>query len=181
MSFERYSHTLYFWELSWNIDAFYHTMKRVSISVFTDFSQSSLFAMWNGNTIRRGQEFLQSPNSSSARWRYFITTTRILHVFTFLCKLEPLLLKLRRDYQIYKMKGIAMTPSCKWPITCTSKDKPGDLFKFFLARLKIAVDSRNYPVRLEHTREWFWHGRKFGVPGMPKILARGACWVLISC
>ena len=102
MSFERYSHTLYFWELSWNIDAFYHTMKRVSISVFTDFSQSSLFAMRNGNPIKRGEEFPQSSNRSSARWRYFITTTRILQGFTFLCKLEPLLFKLRWDYQIYK-------------------------------------------------------------------------------
>ena len=109
MSFERYSHTLYFWKLSWNIDVFYHTMKRVSISVFTDFSQSSLFAMWNGNPIKRGEEFLQSPNRSSARWCYFISTTRILQGFTFLSKLEPLLFKLRWDYQIYKMKEIAMT------------------------------------------------------------------------
>ena len=30
----------------------------------------------------------------------------------------------------------------------------------------------------------FWHARQaieFGMPGMPEILARGACWVLISC
>ena len=171
MSFERYSHTLYFWELSWNIDAFYHTMKRVSISVFTDFSQSSLFAMWNGNTIRRGQEFLQSPNSSSARWRYFITTTRILHVFTFLCKLEPLLLKLRRDYQIYKMKGIAMTPSCKWPITCTSKDKPGDLLKFFFSQaynscrfkeLSCAFRERQRIILACPACRRFWHAGHAG-------------------
>ena len=42
---ERYSHTLYFLKFSWNIDAFYYTTKTVYISVFTDFSQSSLFAM----------------------------------------------------------------------------------------------------------------------------------------
>ena len=41
-------------------------------------------------------------NWSSARWRYFIITTRILQHFAFLCKIELLLFKLRWDYQIYK-------------------------------------------------------------------------------
>ena len=136
MNFERYSHTLYFWKLSWNIDAFYYATKRVSVSVFTDFSQSSLFAMWSGNPIKRGKEFLQSPNRSSARWRYFITTTRNLQGFSFLCKLGLLLFKLRWDYLLCKNEKNRMTSLCKWPITLTSKDKHGDLFKFFLARLK---------------------------------------------
>ena len=78
-----------------------------------------------------GGEFLQSPNRSSARWRYFITTTRNLHGFAFLCKLELLLFKLRWDYQIYKNEKNRMTSLCKWPVTCTSKDKHGDRSKFF--------------------------------------------------
>ena len=112
---ERYSLTLYFWKSSWNIDAFYYTTKTVYISVFTDFSQSSLFAMWNGNPIKRVEEFLQSPNRSSARWRYFIATTRNLQGFAFLCKLELLLFKLRWDYKNEK-NGMTSLSNYKWPI-----------------------------------------------------------------
>ena len=39
-------------------------------------------------------------NRSFAWWRHFTTTTRILRVFPFLCKLSPLLFKPRWDYQI---------------------------------------------------------------------------------
>ena len=45
MNFERHSHTLYFGKLPWNVDALYYTTKTISVSVFTYFSQSSLFAM----------------------------------------------------------------------------------------------------------------------------------------
>ena len=94
-----------------------------------------------------------------------------------------------------KMKGIAMTSSCNR----TSKDKHCDLFSFFfLARLKISVDSRNYNLCVESMPETdfgmpgmtqfmarpacqrIWpagHVREFGMPGMPEILARWACWV----
>ena len=61
MNFERYSHTLYFRKLSGNVDAFYYTTKTVSVSVFTDFSQSSLFSMWNGNPLKRGRSFYNPP------------------------------------------------------------------------------------------------------------------------
>ena len=125
----RYSHTLNFRKLSWNIDAFYYT---------TSISQSSLFAMWNGNPIKSGEEFLQSPNKSSARWRCFITTTqttiRNLQGFAFLCKLELLLFKPRWDYKIYTNEKNRMTSLCKWAITCTSKDKHGDLSKFLFSQ-----------------------------------------------
>ena len=68
-----------------------------------------------------------------------------------------------------KMKGIAMTSSCKR----TSKDKHCDLFSFFffvLARLKISVDSRNYNLCVESMPE-----TDFGMPGMTQIMARPAC------
>ena len=81
-----------------------------------------------------------------------------------------------------KMKGIAMTSSCNR----TSKDKHGDLFSFFLAcvqgrggctqaifflaRLKISVDSRNYNLCVESMPE-----TDFGMPGMTQIMARPAC------
>ena len=70
-----------------------------------------------------------------------------------------------------KIKGIAMTSSSNR----TSKDKHGDLFSFFLARLKISVDSRNYNLILECPacqRIWHaGHARIFGIPGMPEIFA----------
>ena len=62
-----------------------------------------------------------------------------------------------------KMKGIAMTSSCNR----TSKDKHGDLFSFFLARLKISVNSRNYNLCVESMPE-----TDFGMPGMTQIMAR---------
>ena len=65
-----------------------------------------------------------------------------------------------------KMKGITMTSSCNR----TSKDKHGDLFSFFLARLKISVDSRNYNLCVESMPE-----TDFGMPGMTQIMARPAC------
>ena len=65
-----------------------------------------------------------------------------------------------------KMKGIAMTSSCNR----TSKDKHGDLFGFFLARLKISVDSRNYNLCVESMPK-----TDFGMPGMTQIMARPAC------
>ena len=64
-----------------------------------------------------------------------------------------------------KMKGIAMTSLCNR----TSKDKHGDLFSFFLARLKIFVDSRNYNLCVESVPE-----TDFGMPGMTQIMARPA-------
>lgn len=65
-----------------------------------------------------------------------------------------------------KMKGIAMTSSCNR----TSKDKHCDLFSFFfLARLKISVDSRNYNLCVESMPE-----TDFGMPGMTQIMARPA-------
>ena len=86
-----------------------------------------------------------------------------------------------------KVKGIAMTSS----FNRTSKNKHSDLFSFFLARLKISVDSRNYNLCFEGMPETdfgmpgmpenlecpacqrIWHAghaRKFGMPGMPEIL-----------
>ena len=59
-----------------------------------------------------------------------------------------------------------MTSSCNR----TSKDKHGDLFSFFLARLKIFVDSRNYNLCVESIPE-----TDFGMPGMTQIMARPAC------
>ena len=60
-----------------------------------------------------------------------------------------------------------MTSSCNR----TSKDKHGDLFSFFfLARLKISVDSRNYNLCVESMPE-----TDFGMPGMTQIMARPAC------
>ena len=75
-----------------------------------------------------------------------------------------------------KMKGIAMTSSCNR----TSKDKHCDLFSFFfLARLKISVDSRNYNPCVESMPETdFWHARHdpdYGTPGIPENLACRAC------
>ena len=66
-----------------------------------------------------------------------------------------------------KMKGIAMTSSCNR----TSKDKNCDLFSFFffLARVKISVDSRNYNLCVESMSE-----TDFGMPGMTQIMARPA-------
>ena len=74
-----------------------------------------------------------------------------------------------------------MTSSCNR----TSKDKHGDLFSFFLAcvqgrggctqaifflaRLKISVDSRNYNLCVESMPE-----TDFGMPGMTQIMARPA-------
>ena len=92
-----------------------------------------------------------------------------------------------------KMKGIAMTSSCNR----TSKDKHCDLFIFFfLARLKISVDSRNYNLCVETCQRpilacpaWprLWHARhsrEFSMPGMSENLAcpacRGFCWVWIT-
>ena len=57
-----------------------------------------------------------------------------------------------------------MTSSCNR----TSKDKQGDLF--FLARLKISVDSRNYNLCVESMPE-----TDFGMLGMTQIMARPAC------
>ena len=66
-----------------------------------------------------------------------------------------------------KMKRIAMTSSSNR----TSKNKHGDLFiLFFLARLKISVDSRNYNLCVEGMPE-----TDFGMPGMPENLASRAC------
>ena len=65
-----------------------------------------------------------------------------------------------------KMKGIAMTSLCNR----TSKEKHGYLFSFFLARLKIFVDSRNYNLCVESIPE-----TDFGLPGMTQIMARPAC------
>ena len=88
-----------------------------------------------------------------------------------------------------KMKGIAMTSSCNR----TSKDKHCGLFSFFffLARLKISVDSRNNNLCVDSMPETdfvmpgmtrimarrafqrIWHAghaRKFGMPGIPEIL-----------
>ena len=67
-----------------------------------------------------------------------------------------------------KIKGIAMTSSSN----CTSKDKHGDLFSVFLARLKISVDSRNYNLCVEGMPE-----TDFGMPGMPENLACRACQI----
>ena len=68
-----------------------------------------------------------------------------------------------------KLKGIAMTSSCNR----TLKDKNCDLFIFlfffFLARLKISVDSRNYNLCVESMPE-----TDFGMPGMTQIMARPA-------
>ena len=64
-----------------------------------------------------------------------------------------------------------MTSSCKWPINRTSNDKYCDLFSFFfLARLKISVDSRNYNLCVESMPE-----TDFGIPDMTQIMARPAC------
>ena len=62
-----------------------------------------------------------------------------------------------------------MTSSCNR----TSKDKHCDLFSFFfyfLARLKISVDSRNYSLCVESMPE-----TDFVMPGMTQIMARRAC------
>ena len=58
-----------------------------------------------------------------------------------------------------------MTSSCHR----SSKDKHGDLFSFFSARLKISVDSRNYKLCVESMPE-----TDFGMPGMTQIMARPA-------
>ena len=69
------------------------------ISVNPVYSQCEMGILLKGGG---GGKFLQSHNRSSARWRYFITTTRKLQGFAILCKLEFSLFKLRWDYQIYK-------------------------------------------------------------------------------
>ena len=44
------------------------------------------------------------------------------------------------------------------------------VFFYFLARLKISVDSRNYNLCVESMPE-----TDFGMPGMTQIMARPAC------
>ena len=92
-----------------------------------------------------------------------------------------------------KMKGISMTSSCKWPITCTSKDKYGNLFIFFFrqawnsCRFKELTCPFTACLRLilvcpACQNIWIWparHAGDFGTRGMlgmnfslePRLLA----------
>ena len=58
-----------------------------------------------------------------------------------------------------KMKEIAITSSCKWPITCTSKDKHGDRFSYRFKELTCAFRARK---KIWHTR----YTGDFGTRGM---------------
>ena len=124
-------------------------------------------------THKKGWGVFTIPQQVISTITLFYYYGRIPQGFTFLWKLELLLFKLRWDNQSMKMKGIAMMSWCNR----TSKDKQGDLFSFFffLARLKISVDSRNYNPCVESMPE-----TDFGTPSMPEILARWACWVWIT-
>ena len=98
---------------------------------------------------------------------------RILQAFTFLCKLELLLFKLRWDNQLKKkMKGIAMTSSCKWPITCASKDEHGDLI-FFFNQVKNFRRFKKLTCAFRACQKPIWHARHdadFGTRGMLGML-----------
>ena len=68
------------------------------------------------------KNILLRMNRSFVWWRHFITMSRILQGFAFLCKLGLLLFKPHWGYQIYISKNSGcsskMTRSCKWPIAC---------------------------------------------------------------
>ena len=86
-----------------------------------------------GILLKGGRSFYNPPTSHLHDDAVLLLRPR-LRPETFLCKLEFLLFKLPWDYQMYTNEKNRMTSLCKWAITCTSKDKHGDLSKFLFSQ-----------------------------------------------
>ena len=105
------------------VDAFYYTMKIVSVSLFTDFSQ---FHFPIKDSLKGVRSFY-NPSTGHLHDDAVFTTAESLRVLISCENQSFCYLNFAGTTKSMKMKGIAMTSSCNR----TSKDKHSDLFSFF--------------------------------------------------